>query len=972
MRRPSWITLTLLPVIALVLLPAMTNVATGALPSSWDPYLWLAWPLAGLLAVPVVLTEVRRGRSVKVSGDRLGGVGSSLGGVVWNIPAAVRTFVGRSVELRELAQTLSGRNGGAVALVGPPGVGKTQLAEAYAIMERGQFELGWWLVADDRLTVVASLAQLADRLGVGDTDQEVAARRVVQELSGQSRWLLVFDNVGGESDLAGLVPSGRGQVVITSRDPGLARVARVSVVRPFEEEESARFLQDRTGDRDDDAARWLAREMGGLPLALEQAAAYCVQTGVSLAGYVQRYRAGNQAWLWRQESPVDRPPVSRTFELAFAAAAKRSKAAVQLLTLSAFFAPATGIPRDVFVSGAAVLPSALAAAAADPIKLDATIAVLLRMSLIEADGDVLRLHPLVQDVLRSRIAEARRARLAVRIAPSWLPLPGRDRTAGWPRSRWIALAATAISEALPADTADPSGWDRWVALLPHAAAVLGHAGQDNAASTSTTDLGVRLGVYLLERGEYGPSRRWLERAAAERRRVLGEEHPMTLTSMNNLAIVVSRMGELAEARRLHEQVLQQRRRVLGEEHPTTVISMGNLAAVLSDMGELAEARRLHEQVLQQHRRVLGGEHPTTLTSMNNLALVLRRMGQLAEARRLHEQALQLRRLVLGEEHPTTLTSMGNLATVLSDMGELAEARRLHEQVLQQHRRVLGEEHPTTVISMGNLAAVLSDMGELAEARRLHEHELEVCTRVLGEEHPSTLTSISNLALVLSDMGELAEARRLHEHELEVCTRVLGEEHPSTLTSMNNLALVLRRMGELAEARRLHEQTLQQHRRVLGEEHPATLISMGNLATVLSDMGELAEARRLHEQVLQLRRLVLGEEHPATLTSMGNLAAVLRRMGELAEARRLHEQVLQLRRLVLGEEHPATLTSMGNLATVLSDMGELAEARRLHEQVLQQHRRVLGEEHPTTLSANQRLAEIAAQIEKESGGPDRGP
>ncbi|MFC8615994.1 tetratricopeptide repeat protein [Micromonospora purpureochromogenes] len=788
MRRPSWITVALTPVIALVLLPAMTNVATGALPSSWDPYLWLAGPVAGLLAVPVVLSEVRRGRSITVSGDHLGGGGSTLAGVVWNIPPAVRTFAGRLAELRELAQSLSGRDGGAVALVGPPGVGKTQLAEAYAALHRGQFELGWWLVADDRLAVVASLAQLADRLGVGDTDQEVAARRVVQELSGRSRWLLVFDNVGGESDLAGLVPSGRGRVLITSRDPGLARLARVSVVRPFEEGESARFLQDRTGDRDDDAARWLAREMGGLPLALEQAAAYCVQTGVSLAGYVQRYRAGNRAWLWRQHAPVDRPPVLRTFELAFAAAGKRSSAAVQLLTLSAFLAPATGIPRDVFVSSAAVLPSALAIAAADPIKLDAAIAVLVRMSLIEAYGDRLRLHPLVQDVLRTRLRVAGRQRLALRAAAGWLPLPGRDRTVGWRSSRWITLAAASMLKVLPANAADPSVWDRCVELSPHAAAVLDHAEQDDVASAPTAGLSSWLGMYLFHRGEYGAGRLRLERAAAECRRVLGEEHSDTLTSMDNLALVLG-VGELAEARHLHEQVLQLRRRVLGEEHPDTLASMNNLASVLTDMGELADARHLHEQVLQLCRRVLGEEHPDTLTSMNNLADVLSRMGELADARHLHEQVLQLCRRVLGEEHPNTLTSMNNLADVLNRMGELADARHLHEQVLQLCRRVLGEEHPNTLTSMNNLASVLTDMGELADARHLHEQVLQLRRRVLGEEHPNTLTSMNNLADVLIRMGELADARHLHEQVLQLRRRVLGEEHPTTLDSNHRLALI---------------------------------------------------------------------------------------------------------------------------------------------------------------------------------------
>ena len=64
-----------------------------------------------------------------------------------------------------------------------------------------------------------------------------------------------------------------------------------------------------------------------------------------------------------------------------------------------------------------------------------------------------------------------------------------------------------------------------------------------------------------------------------------------------------------------------RRRVLGEEHPDTLTSLNNLATLLQDMGELPEARRITEQELAVCRRVLGEEHPDTLTSLNNLAQV---------------------------------------------------------------------------------------------------------------------------------------------------------------------------------------------------------------------------------------------------------------------------------------------------------------------------------------------------------------
>ena len=60
--------------------------------------------------------------------------------------------------------------------------------------------------------------------------------------------------------------------------------------------------------------------------------------------------------------------------------------------------------------------------------------------------------------------------------------------------------------------------------------------------------------------------------------------------MNNLAETLHAQGDLAGARQLQERVLEERRGVLGEEHPETLTAMSNLAATLHDQGELTATR----------------------------------------------------------------------------------------------------------------------------------------------------------------------------------------------------------------------------------------------------------------------------------------------------------------------------------------------------------------------------------------------
>ncbi len=353
-------------------------------------------------------------------------------------------------------------------------------------------------------------------------------------------------------------------------------------------------------------------------------------------------------------------------------------------------------------------------------------------------------------------------------------------------------------------------------------------------------------------------------------------------------------GDYPGARKLEEQVLEVMARLLGKEHPDTLSSMNNLAQMMRAQGDLAGARRLEEQVLEAMVRLLGTDHPDTLKSMNNLAQMMREQGDLVGARKLDEQVLETRAGLLGEEHPDTLKSMNNLAQVMKEQGDVAGARKLEEQVLETRVRLLGEEHPDTLKSMNNLAGMLKAQGDLAGARKLEEQVLEARARLLDKEHPDLLKSLSNLADTLKEQGDLAGARKLEEQVFQARVRLLDKEHPETLTSMLNLAATLYAQGDLAAARKLEEQVLEARVRLLGKEHPDTLISMNNLAGTLYAQGDLAGARKLGEQVLEAMARLLGADHPDTLTSMSNLAQTLYAQGDLAGSRKLEEQVLEAR------------------------------------------------------------------------------
>jgi tetratricopeptide (TPR) repeat protein len=867
MRRPSSLSALLMVVTAAVLLPAAVNVATGALPAGWRPFLWLAWPLALVLAVPVAVMELRRGKGPSVAG---GTDASTPGETLWNIPPRLATFTEREPVLEEIHQILGKPAAGPVVLTGWPGVGKTQVAAAYAAAHRAEYDIGWWIAADSRLAVIASLAQLADRLRIGDEDQEESARKALRSLAGRGRWLLVLDNVTGEEDLSGLIAAESGHVLMTSRDPGLARLGTVVTVEPFDTAVAERFLLKRADSTDRTAAARLAVELGGLPLALEQAGAYCAKAYIDLDGYLALYREHHDRLL-RQGSPPGRKPVHATLDLAIRQVYAGDRAAVQLLRLCSVLASSASIPRWLVASHPGLLPSPLRNALEVPLGLGDTVPALISLSLVQTTGDQLRIHPVVQDVVHDQLTAdgwGRRFRTAVE---SWRPAAGADRAARWSWERWVRLAAEVVGAALPADPAQPEGWDHWVAALPHALRVADHA--DGITSAATGALRHRIGAYLLHRGELSSALEMLETAITELTSTVGRTSAATLTARNDRARVLVDQGRLEEGGRAHEEVLAARLAALGPHHRDTLASMNNVAFAWARLGRLDDARRRHEETLLIRQRVLGPEHPDSLISMGNLALVLAEQGELAQARRLHEQSLAMRRAVLGDRHPAVLVSMNNLAIVVSDLGDLDQARQLHQHTLGVRQELFGDDHPETLMSVNNLAFVLALQGDLDKALDLHERTLAARRRVSGPEHPHTLISMNNLGLVLASQGHTARARALHEQTLAVRRRVLGGEHPYTLHSENNLALVLAAQGEPAAAGRLIRSTLAVRERTLGPRHPDTLTSMSNLALVYAAGGHLDQAHDLLTRVLAARRQVLGAGHPHTLTSVKNLTRV---------------------------------------------------------------------------------------------------
>lgn len=256
------------------------------------------------------------------------------------------------------------------SISGLGGIGKTQLAVEYAYRYRAEYQYVLWAHAEGVEVLMSSFTEIAHVLDLPEKEaqeQEVAIQAVKRWLQRQHGWLLILDNAAPDLLPIFLPSTVGGHLLITTRAADLstqiAGLTHSLVVEAFSDEQSAFFLLHRSGllapdvtlDQADARTYHLAlevsHELGGLPLALDQASAYLKATGSSLATFQQIYQQ-RRAQLLNRRRGADHPePVATTWDISFRKVEEENPAAADLLRLCAFFAP-EAIPEEILTKGA--------------------------------------------------------------------------------------------------------------------------------------------------------------------------------------------------------------------------------------------------------------------------------------------------------------------------------------------------------------------------------------------------------------------------------------------------------------------------------------------------------------------------------------------------------------------------------------------------------------------------------------------
>ncbi|MEV6303034.1 hypothetical protein AB0M02_26710 [Actinoplanes sp. NPDC051861] len=319
---------------------------------------------------------------------------------VWRIPFPVDPeFIGRDTEMAALIEALEPGSRTVVnqTISGLGGIGKTQLAAhaAHAVADR--FRIVWWIEAEHRTTIEASLQELGKALDFGKNPSTTEVLARLSSFEDAAEWLLIYDNAESPQSLRGLLPTrGSGVVLITTRYHDWPAWAPVFRLGPLSDEAAAQVL---TKGSPSQAAQRIAEMFGCLPLALRQAAAQ-IEAGLPLETYEQMLRSRFVEAVGSAEPLPDyNHSVVDVVVLASSAAAAVEPESARLLLLLALLDPDRvddGLLRHVPASDPL----------ADPLVLARSIAALKRFSLVtEVEGATraYAMHRLTQEVVRRTV-----------------------------------------------------------------------------------------------------------------------------------------------------------------------------------------------------------------------------------------------------------------------------------------------------------------------------------------------------------------------------------------------------------------------------------------------------------------------------------------------------------------------------------------------------------------------------------------
>ncbi|KAJ5590205.1 hypothetical protein N7450_004177 [Penicillium hetheringtonii] len=651
-----------------------------------------------------------------------------------------------------------------LALVGPGGIGlctrrKSQIAIEHAYQTREKSPDTWvfWIHAGNSTRFELDYRVLADNLKIpARIDPNANIFKLVHDWLQDPKhgnWVLIVDNLD-DDDFLRQVPSAgvplstflprcsHGWIIFTTRSHHIAEryvTAQNIVTVDADESHSVALLTRKLGieqDFEEQDIIELVRALASVPLAIVQAAAYINKRAprFTVAQYLEQFQksdknrvrmleheAGNIQRDWEAKSSI-----LLTWQMSFDHIRKMKKSAADLLALMSFF-DTEGI-SEILLRGSADESDDEGSSESDHgLDFEDDVQILREYSFISVNQDtkLLRMHGLVQTAVQNWVNACEDEEL-------------------W-RSQFIRNLLHVFPKGHPF-----SNWEKCRSLYPHVQRTLSHRPKSEESLRDWAFLLYRGAIYAQTSRKAQDSQELITKAKNELEKLLGPEHPNTLSSAIVQATGYSLEGRLRDAEETLSGLLKTCEKVLESDHHN----------IKEDPSKFRKGLAYLLEVLEATKKRFPEDHPNTLGAKGAISAAFIEQGKLKEAEEIELPLLKSFEKTLGEDHQRTVFSVVKLGTIYSNMGRQEEALPYGIKAVETYQRTLGERHPYTIGSMYNLTIIYGSLDRFQEAEPLAQAVFEAKRDSLGDRHPETVDAMEILAMVYEGLKRDKEASLL--------------------------------------------------------------------------------------------------------------------------------------------------------------------------------------------------------------------
>ncbi|MCT4563542.1 MAG: FxSxx-COOH system tetratricopeptide repeat protein [Maledivibacter sp.] len=764
-------------------------------------------------------------------------------------------------------------------LTGLGGVGKTQIALEYIFRFQENYEVVWWIESEDSSTIIKSYNSLLIKLGFVDKEIEDVNEVVlmISEWASQnSNWLFVYDNASNFDELYDYIPvTQSGNILITSRFADWDMIGDKYEVNVFDKVEAVDFMMNRTKLKIDDGVEKLVEELGYLPLALEQAAAYILKHCISIIEYYKLY-SEYQMKLFEKSHPVKyENSVATTWLLSFNKI--QDKKSLQLMQVMAYLY-SENIELSILTDLSNYIDSPISGIINDKIEFNEVISKLAEYSLVKRSSNTISIHRLLQNVIQMY-------------------------------DNNHDCLSSLINFAYENIDFQMKSVDSWSSYLPwhlHINVIANCAYHNRIELEKVSYLFHQLGTYYnLILSNYSMSEKLLIKALSIREELMGKDSNATLRTKINLAGLMLDQGRYEEAENHYLSMIQSCDSKHDQNFEIYLTSKGCLAKIYQVKGRFEEAKKLFQDVIELKLNYYGENNDLLIATLYNFSTLLIDMGEYSLAEKYLLEALDIEKTINGEDNQFVADILDSLANMYTKKCKYNLAEKYFQKSLEIRRTIFNPNHRDIANSLNNYAGLCIELHNFDKAETLLKESL-----ILTEKHPlidpnEIATTCNNLGLTLLNLGKYEEAEKLLENAKNSRKLSLGVESADYATSLNNLGRFYSEMNEMEKAEKLLKESLEVRSKILGELHPETIATINNLGILYNDLRRFDEAQLLLEKALRLSTETLGNGHKDTIESMYSLAVFYIQSNKTVEGIYLLIDALRLSKEYLSDSHEIT-------------------------------------------------------------------